>query len=190
MGGFTVGFDSDPHDIFEQQFQFIQRSGVVTAMVGLLTALPKTRLYERLLKEGRSRSGELRQQHRGRPQLHAKLDREFLESGYRALMTRLYEPTFYYRGSARSWRNTVPQPASGSLAPRPADRSAVDLAVWESGRRDASPTGGCSDRRCCGVHGNSVRRRAGIFGHHFRRVAARAVARWPQEAPTHAHAWP
>ena len=53
MGGFIVGFDSDPSDIFKRQFDFIQRSGVVTAMVGLLTALPETRLYRRLLQEGR-----------------------------------------------------------------------------------------------------------------------------------------
>ena len=53
MGGFIVGFDNDPMDIFKRQFDFIQRSGVVTAMVGLLTALPETRLYQRLMQEGR-----------------------------------------------------------------------------------------------------------------------------------------
>ena len=53
MGGFIVGFDSDPSDIFKRQFEFIQRSGVATAMVGLLTALPQTRLWRRLKSEGR-----------------------------------------------------------------------------------------------------------------------------------------
>lgn len=50
MGGFIVGFDSDPLDIFRRQFEFVQRAGVVTAMVGLLTALPQTRLYARLAR--------------------------------------------------------------------------------------------------------------------------------------------
>ena len=53
MGGFIVGFDSDKSDIFKRQFEFIQRSGVATAMVGLLTALPQTRLWQRLKREGR-----------------------------------------------------------------------------------------------------------------------------------------
>ena len=37
----------------QRQFEFIQKSGIVIAMVGLLTALPKTRLYRRLAAEGR-----------------------------------------------------------------------------------------------------------------------------------------
>ncbi|MFH1680811.1 MAG: radical SAM protein, partial [Candidatus Eisenbacteria bacterium] len=53
MGGFIIGFDGDTADIFQRQFEFIQRTGVVTAMVGLLNALPGTRLYRRLASEGR-----------------------------------------------------------------------------------------------------------------------------------------
>jgi len=53
MGGFIVGFDQARPDIFRRQFEFIQHSGVVTAMVGLLNALPETRLHRRLMKEGR-----------------------------------------------------------------------------------------------------------------------------------------
>lgn len=97
MGGFIVGFDSDTGDIFKQQFDFIQRSGVVTAMVGLLTALPQTRLYQRLKQEDRliaeSRGDNTAASLNFRP----KLNREYLENGYRELMRRLYEPRNYYR---------------------------------------------------------------------------------------------
>ena len=53
MGGFIVGFDHDPENIFDLQMRFIQQIGVVTAMVGILTALPQTRLWHRLKAEGR-----------------------------------------------------------------------------------------------------------------------------------------
>jgi hypothetical protein len=53
MGGFIVGFDNDPFSIFRKQIEFIQKSGVVTAMVGLLNAPRDTELYHRLKKENR-----------------------------------------------------------------------------------------------------------------------------------------
>lgn len=53
FGGFIVGFDNDPPDIFQKQVDFIQKSGIITAMVGLLNAPTMSRLYERLKKEGR-----------------------------------------------------------------------------------------------------------------------------------------
>ncbi|MEW5736204.1 MAG: B12-binding domain-containing radical SAM protein [Thermodesulfobacteriota bacterium] len=53
MAGFILGFDSDTDDIAERQIEFIQRAGIPRAMVGLLTALPGTELYQRLEKEGR-----------------------------------------------------------------------------------------------------------------------------------------
>ena len=52
-GGFIVGFDSDADDIFDRQLRFIQEAAIPTAMVGLLTALPSTRLHRRLEAEGR-----------------------------------------------------------------------------------------------------------------------------------------
>ena len=48
-----MGFDSDTADVFKQQIDFIQQSGIVWAMVGLLNAPKNTRLYERLAGENR-----------------------------------------------------------------------------------------------------------------------------------------
>ncbi len=56
LGGFIVGFDNDTIETFDRQYEFITRSGIHAAMIGLLTALPRTPLYERLEKEGRLRS--------------------------------------------------------------------------------------------------------------------------------------
>src|SRR5213075_1227509 len=53
MAGFIVGFDNDPMDIFERQIDFIRRSAIPLAMVGLLNALPETQLWKRLEREGR-----------------------------------------------------------------------------------------------------------------------------------------
>ena len=55
LGGFIVGFDNDTLESFEHQHRFIAKSGIQAAMVGLLTALPRTPLYERLQREGRIR---------------------------------------------------------------------------------------------------------------------------------------
>jgi radical SAM superfamily enzyme YgiQ (UPF0313 family) len=57
LAGFIVGFDRDTPATFDLQHDFIVESGIQAAMVGLLTALPHTPLYERLRDEGRLREG-------------------------------------------------------------------------------------------------------------------------------------
>ncbi|MCZ7609483.1 MAG: B12-binding domain-containing radical SAM protein [Ignavibacterium sp.] len=52
-GGFIVGFDNDTENIFDDQIDFIQRSGIPNAMVGLLNAPTGTKLYSRMREEGR-----------------------------------------------------------------------------------------------------------------------------------------
>ena len=56
LGGFIVGFDNDTTETFEKQYRFIVDSGIVTAMVGLLMAVERTPLHQRLLGEGRLKS--------------------------------------------------------------------------------------------------------------------------------------
>ena len=46
-----MGFDNDNVSIFDKMVNFIQESGIVTAMVGLLNAPKGTRLYKRLVGE-------------------------------------------------------------------------------------------------------------------------------------------
>jgi radical SAM superfamily enzyme YgiQ (UPF0313 family) len=48
MGGFILGFDTDREDIFDRMVEFIQKSGIPIAMVGLLQAMPGTQLFRRL----------------------------------------------------------------------------------------------------------------------------------------------
>jgi len=96
LGGFIIGFDSDPPSIFEGQIRLIQNSGVVTAMVGLLNALPGTRLYNRLKAEGRLlrlSSGD-----NGDLSLNfvPKMDAATLLEGYKRVLEAVYSTRAYY----------------------------------------------------------------------------------------------
>lgn len=57
LAGFIIGFDNDTLDSFDKQYRFITGAGIQVSMVGLLTALPRTPLYERLRQEGRLIAG-------------------------------------------------------------------------------------------------------------------------------------
>lgn len=137
MGGFIVGFDSDQVDIFKRQFEFIQRSGVVTAMVGLLQALPQTKLYQRLLSENRLETHSSGNNTEAFVNFKTKLNREFLIEGYRDLMKRLYEPRTYYQ-RIRTFLETH-QPSGPRLHLSRGDikaflKSFWILGIWEKGR--------------------------------------------------------
>ena len=96
QGGFIVGFDNDPPSIFQQQLDFIQKSGIVTAMVGLLQAPMGTRLYERMQKENRLESEFSGDNVDGSTNIIPKMGIEPLQEGYRKLLAQIYEPQFYY----------------------------------------------------------------------------------------------
>jgi len=96
QGGFIVGFDSDTRSIFQRQIEFIQKSGIVTAMVGLLQAPPGTRLYERLKKEGRL-LGQMSGNTDGTTNILTRMDFNLLREGYASLMNTLYSPKEYYQ---------------------------------------------------------------------------------------------
>ncbi len=91
MGGFIVGFDSDGTDIFARQVRFIQQVGIPQAMVGLLTALPGTRLFERLQTEGRIlKAATGNNTHSFTTNFRPRMGAENLRRGYRRVLATLY----------------------------------------------------------------------------------------------------
>jgi len=97
QGGFIVGFDSDTPSIFERQIKFIQNSGIVTAMVGLLNAPRGTRLYQRLKKEGRLLSDSSGNNTDFSLNFIPKMNYETLISGYNKILNTIYLPKHYYK---------------------------------------------------------------------------------------------
>ncbi|HEY3399549.1 MAG TPA: DUF4070 domain-containing protein, partial [Geothrix sp.] len=97
-GGFIVGFDNDAGDIFERQVRFIQEAGIPTAMVGLLTALPRTRLHRRLAAEGRltGDSGGGNNTHDLRLNFLPRMDARKLIDGYKRILAEIYHPDRYF----------------------------------------------------------------------------------------------
>ena len=96
MGGFIVGFDNDPPSIFEKQIEFIQKSGIVTAMVGLLNAPRGTRLYQRLLKEDRLLKEFSGDNTDFSINFIPKMNYEILIKGYERIIQGIYSPKPYY----------------------------------------------------------------------------------------------
>lgn len=96
QGGFIVGFDTDTPAVFQQQLEFIQKSGIVTAMVGLLQAPFGTRLYERLSREGRVQKSASGDNADGETNIIPKMPLEELRAGYRWLLEQLYAPRPFY----------------------------------------------------------------------------------------------
>jgi radical SAM superfamily enzyme YgiQ (UPF0313 family) len=96
LGGFIVGFDSDPPGIFQKQINFIQESGIVTAMVGLLNAPRGTRLYNRLQQEGRLLGDSAGEYTSLSTNFIPKMGTHRLREGYKYLITTIYSPRHFY----------------------------------------------------------------------------------------------
>jgi len=97
QGGFILGFDSDSPSTPQRLAEFIQRSGIVTAMVGLLQALPGTRLYERMTQAGRLVRGASGDNVDGTTNIIPLGGSDGLRQAYKDLLERLYAPKAYYQ---------------------------------------------------------------------------------------------
>ncbi|MBT7095104.1 MAG: B12-binding domain-containing radical SAM protein, partial [Bacteroidetes bacterium] len=89
-GGFIVGFDSDSVKVFQEQIDFIQQSGIVWAMVGLLNAPKNTKLYERLKAENRLTTEATGSNTDYSMNFIPKMDAEELQKGYKSIIENIY----------------------------------------------------------------------------------------------------
>jgi radical SAM superfamily enzyme YgiQ (UPF0313 family) len=97
QGGFILGFDNDTPSTFQHLGDFIQKSGIVTAMVGLLQAPHGTRLYERLKEAGRLLEKMSGDNVDGTTNIIPAMNADTLRKGYRSVLERLYAPEAYYQ---------------------------------------------------------------------------------------------
>jgi len=96
-GGFIVGFDQDSPSVFQRQIEFIQQSGIVTAMVGLLNAQKKTKLYQRLKDEERLLDVSSGNNTDFSMNFIPRMNLDFLLDGYRQVLKEIYSYEPYYQ---------------------------------------------------------------------------------------------
>ncbi len=95
QGGFIVGFDSDTPTIFQRQIEFIQKSGIATAMVGLLQAMPGTRLFDRMQREDRLVGFTSGDNVDGSTNIVPRMPHKTLQEGYQRILKHIYSPKNY-----------------------------------------------------------------------------------------------
>jgi radical SAM superfamily enzyme YgiQ (UPF0313 family) len=173
MGGFIVGFDSDRETTFGRMRSFIEEAGVVTAMVGLLNALPQTRLFQRLKAEGRILCESTGNNVEAVLNFMPKMDRRVLVDGYRAMVKYLYTPKAYYRRALTflgEYRPRGPRTLPTCRDVLAFIRSLWIMGVWTPGRMEYWKYVTKSLLSHPRAFGEAIN--LAIVGHHFRRIAA------------------
>jgi radical SAM superfamily enzyme YgiQ (UPF0313 family) len=175
QGGFIVGFDSDTPTIFQRQMEFIQNSGIVAAMIGLLNAPRGTRLYERLSREGRLLGQMTGDNLDGTMNFIPRMNRDTLREGYRTLLHTIYAPGPYYQ-RVRAFLREYGAPRI-ALSPNWAGIEALGRSILRLG------VFGRERFHYWGLLLWTFFRRPALFrlavtlaiyGHHFRKVSAKA----------------
>jgi radical SAM superfamily enzyme YgiQ (UPF0313 family) len=101
--GMMLGFDNDDETVFAAQSQFLAQARISIAMIGMVTAIPKTPLYDRLKASGRLDESE--DPVHGTNVLPLKMSREVLSRGYVTLMAELYRPEAYFARTDALYRD-------------------------------------------------------------------------------------
>ncbi len=147
MAGMIVGFDHDDPSIFEEQFRFIQQARIPISMTGMLNAVPRTPLHERLQAAGRLIAESVGDQFVFTNIVPGGMSRLELYEGYRALLRRLYSYRAYRRRAMASILNRGSVLSSRVLA-RGDDLAVVLRIVWTCILR-TSPRRACLTLSMC-----------------------------------------
>jgi radical SAM superfamily enzyme YgiQ (UPF0313 family) len=113
QGGFILGFDNDPPNIFDRMAEFIQTSGIVTAMVGLLKVPKGTELYKRLQREDRLLEKWSGNNTDISMDFVPKMNADELVIGYNNVIESLYTPKNFYARVKILLRNYKPNNKRG-----------------------------------------------------------------------------
>lgn len=178
QGGFIVGFDSDPLSIFKSQISFIQKSGIVTAMVGLLNAPRGTRLYQRLKKEHRLLDSFSGDNTDCSINFVPKMKYETLINGYKQILKTIYSPRQYYERVKTCLKEYRPKKKRGSSRLRLYHLTAFVKSIWFLG------IWGKGKRYFWKLIFSTLFRRPrllplaislSVYGFHFRKVAEKCI---------------
>jgi len=137
QGGFIVGFDNDPAAIFERQIQFVQASGIATAMVSVLFAFPGTRLHHRLRQEHRLLPLRLADTAYGLLNYVPRMGGDALVAGHKQILTAIYAPQPYYERVKRFLEAYQP-PRAGRRRLEPEHIRTFFRALWLLGVVDGA----------------------------------------------------
>ncbi len=183
QAGFIVGFDRDPASIFDRMITFIQESGIVTAMVGLLNAPRGTKLYERLVTENRLLQTSTGDNTDLSMNFIPKMSYDKLLAGYRQIIETIYSPKHYYTRVKRFLKDY-----------RPVQTKVVQLrySYWKAGLKSVFILGLFGKERCYYwrlVLWSLFRRPRllpmavtfSIYGFHFRKIFERHFKRMERE---------
>jgi radical SAM superfamily enzyme YgiQ (UPF0313 family) len=130
QGGFILGFDSDPASIFKRQINFIQKTGIVTAMVGLLNAPNGTKLYKRLKKENRLLNDMSGDNTDFSINFVPRMKYETLVAGYKNVLDTIYSPRRYYERVVTFLKEYKPRKTAGISQLRFSHISGLIKSFW------------------------------------------------------------
>jgi radical SAM superfamily enzyme YgiQ (UPF0313 family) len=179
MGGFIVGFDNDTPSIFETQINFIQKSGIVTAMVGLLNAPQGTRLYQRLKKENRLVKVSSGDNTDFSLNFTPRMKKETLIEGYKEILNTIYAPKHYYERISTLLQEYRPRSKTFSVHSKRWTIQGLFNCMWFMGFRESGR------RYYWRLVASTLLTKPmsfpllislSIYGYHFRRVVAKCLS--------------